>query len=313
MSIHNVVPSPSQSSVELRTPEYRELGSQPFVCASPLTRKLSLQAEMIAPHLRLAVIEGEPGAGKQTFARLLYDRAAAASASLRRAGFKRCDAREWLLAESHAQPIPHFTYLDRVDLLGVPGQALLLRVLKNYDAAPASAPVLVASSESPLRELAEKGEFLAELAYRLTAIRLAVPPLRQRREDIVPLATLFLDRLRLRYQVPGFSLTAGAIMRLHEHDWPGNVRELSSVIESAVLECTDRIIREEDLSLRPVAGHLEGPQKTPPTLNLDAVVQKHLRYVLELNRGNKLRTARQLGISRSTLYRMLDTGRSFPP
>jgi DNA-binding NtrC family response regulator len=301
MSIHNVVPSPSQSSVELRTPEYQALDSRAFVCTSPLTRKLSLQAEMIAPHLRLATIEGEPGAGKQTFARLLYDRAAVASASLRRAGFNRYDAREWLLTETHAQAIPQFTYLDRVDLLGVPGQALLLRILKNIDAAVVAAPVLVASSESPLREL----------AYRLTAIQLAVPPLRQRREDIVPLAKLFLDRIRLRYQVPGFSLTAGAIARLLEYDWPGNVRHLSSIIESAVLECTDRINREEDLSLRPAPAHPEQSVKTPPALNLDAVVQKHLRYVLDLNRGNKLRTARQLGISRSTLYRMLDTGRPF--
>jgi DNA-binding NtrC family response regulator len=140
-----------------------------------------------------------------------------------------------------------------------------------------------------------------------------VPPLRQRREDIVPLAKLFLDRIRLRYQVPGFSLTVGAIARLLEYDWPGNVRELSSVIESAVLECTDRVIREEDLSLCPAPAQAEESVKTPPTLHLDAVVQKHLRYVLELNRGNKLRTARQLGISRSTLYRMLDTRRSFTP
>jgi transcriptional regulator of acetoin/glycerol metabolism len=98
--------------------------------------------------------------------------------------------------------------------------------------------------------------------------------------------------------------------RLLQHDWPGNVRELSSVLECAVLECTAGVIREEDLCISSSAAPMNRSTAPTQVLNLHTVVQNHLQYVLELNRGNKLRTARQLGISRSTLYRMLETGAS---
>jgi DNA-binding NtrC family response regulator len=156
--------------------------------------------------------------------------------------------------------------------------------------------------------MAARGEFLSDLAFRFTAVRLKVLPLRERREDIVPLATLFLDRIRARYRVPGFSIAPAAVSRLLQHDWLGNVGELSSVLECAVLECTNGIIREEDLCMNSAPARLQTSLKTTQILTLDAVIQNHLRYVLELNHGNKLKTARQLGISRSTLYRLLTPG-----
>src|SRR3984885_14376068 len=97
-----------------------------FIAISGAARLLVRQIESIGPYLRIATIEGEPGVGKQTVAKLLHSRSAHAGSA-----FNRCDAREWLLAEVDTQFISGFTYLDRVDLLSAPGQALLLRVLRS--------------------------------------------------------------------------------------------------------------------------------------------------------------------------------------
>jgi len=155
--------------------------------------------------------------------------------------------------------------------------------------------------------MASEGQFLPDLAFRLTAIRFAIPPLRDRREDIAPLAAFFLERISARYRLSPLRLAPGAIAPLLQHDWPANARELSSVLESAVLSSSDGLIRPEDLTIVPPLS--TAPHSTPTSLqvlNLDAVILNHIHFVLDLNRGNKLKTARQLGISRSTLYRMLE-------
>jgi two-component system response regulator AtoC len=158
--------------------------------------------------------------------------------------------------------------------------------------------------------MAAQGLLLPDLAFRLTAVRFAIPPLRQRREDVAVLAQALLDRICSRYQQRPVLLGPGTLARLLQHNWPGNVRELASVLETALLEAANGVIRPEDLAL---PNGLEATPEVRPaaraenlsSLNLDAVIQQHVQYVLDLNRGNKLRAARQLGISRSTLYRIL--------
>jgi DNA-binding NtrC family response regulator len=282
-------------------------------------RKLLLQAEMAAPHLQIASIEGEQGSGKQTLARYLLSRS-----PLARAVFQRHDAREWLLSDLDPARLSGFLYLDRADLLTPPGQALLLNVFKAIESrqpqrhafpghpqhsAEDRSPrlLIVASSQASIRQMAGQGQFLPDLAFRLTACRFAVPALRMRKEDIAPIAQALLDRLCARYQQRPVSLGPGTLARLLQHNWPGNVRELASVLEAAILESTSDTIFPANLAL-PTPGQmphdaLAGTQSGP--LTLDDVIQRHVQYVLDLNRGNKLRAARQLGISRSTLYRLL--------
>jgi len=264
-------------------------------------RKLLLQAEMAGPHVQVASIEGEHGVGKQTLAQYLLSRSPLAGTS-----FQRRDAREWLLGETDAAALSGFTYLDRVDLLAPPGQGLLLGVLKSLQDRP-SGVMLVVSSQTPLRQMAGQGILMPDLAFRLTAVRFSIPPLRMRREDIPPIAQALLDRICTRYQHRPVEFGPGALGRLLQHSWPGNVRELASVLESALLEAADDVIRPGDLAL-PLSG--EFTQEAPPvlqasSLRLNDVIRRHVQYVLEVNRGNKLRAARQLGISRSTLYRIL--------
>ena len=273
-----------------------------IVGVSAAWRKLLMQADMAAPHVQVAAIEGEHGTGKQTLARYLFSRSPLAVSS-----FQRRDAREWLVTDADPSTLAGFTYLDRVDLLAPPGQGLLLGVLKAMQDRPPGRAVVLASSQTSLRQMAGQGLLLPDLAFRLSAVRFAIPPLRMRREDIAPLAQALLDRLCTRYQQRPVLLGPGALARLLQHTWPGNVRELASVLETALLEAVNGIIRPEDLSL---PTGLEAPPQAQPlvrtdNLNLDAVIEQHVQNVLDLNRGNKLRAARQLGISRSTLYRIL--------
>jgi DNA-binding NtrC family response regulator len=284
-----------------------DLDAAPAVGVSAAWRKLITQAEMAAPHLHLATVEGEPGSGKQTLARHIFSHSLVAAMS-----FQRRDAREWLATEADPTALTGFLYLDRVDLLTQPGQNILLGVLKAIQDRWAGRAVIVASSHASLRQMAVQGTFLPDLAFRLTAIRFAVPSLSRRREDIGPLAQFLLDRLCQRYQQRPVILGPGALARLLQHTWPGNVRELASVLEAAILEAANGIIRPADLGLpdQAVASGEEtatsgAPATRPAALALDSAIRQHVQYVLDLNRGNKLRAARQLRISRSTLYRIL--------
>ncbi len=272
------------------------------VGVSAAWRKLLKQAEMAAPYLQVAAIEGEHGTGKTTLARYLFNRSPLAESS-----FQRRDAREWLATDGDPATLAGFTYLDRVDLLAPPGQGLLLGVLKALQDRPPGRAVVLASSQTSLRQMAGQGLLMPDLAFRLSAIRFAIPPLRQRREDVAPLAQALLDRICNRYQQRPVVLGPGALARLLQHNWPGNVRELASVLETALLEASNGVIQAKDLALPTEA---ESRQDIPAAtqadnLTLDGVIRHHVQYVLDLNRGNKLRAARQLSISRSTLYRIL--------
>ena len=297
---------PEPSSVSgLSLVEVESLPDVQPVGVSAAWRKLLTQAEMAAPYVQLAAIEGEHGTGKHTLARYLFRRSPLVGTS-----FQRRDAREWLVADADPATLTGFVYLDRMDLLAPPGQGLLLSVLKALQDRPAGRAVLLASSQASLRQMAAQGLLLPDLAFRLTAVRFAIPPLRQRREDVAVLAQALLDRICSRYQQRPVLLGPGTLARLLQHNWPGNVRELASVLETALLEAANGVIRPEDLAL---PNGLEATPEVRPaaraenlsSLNLDAVIQQHVQYVLDLNRGNKLRAARQLGISRSTLYRIL--------
>jgi DNA-binding NtrC family response regulator len=300
-AIQPPLPGPNAAGPTLVEPDSSTATQLVGVSAS--WRKLLVQAEMAAPHLQLAALEGEHGSGKTTLARYLFTRSPLSSST-----FQRRDAREWLATDADPATMAGFLYLDRVDLLAPPGQGLLLGVLKALQDRPPGRAVLLASSETPLRQMASQGLLMPDLAFRLTAIRFAIPPLRQRREDIAPLTQILLERITARYQQRHVVLGPGTLARLLQHNWPGNVRELSSVLETALLESTNGVIRASDLALPdPASAPLLEPQpiSRPDNLALDSIIRHHVQYVLDLNRGNKLRAARQLQISRSTLYRIL--------
>ena len=286
-----------------------------FICVSSTLRRLLAQAEITAPRLRFATIEGEAGTGKHLFAQTMHRYSDHPDLP-----FRRRDAREWLANEADASALTGTLLLDRADLLPPLGQNLLLNLLKTLqnDPAPTARLLLLVSAHSSLRQMAGRGQFLPDLAFRLSAARFAIPPLREHREDIAPIAQALIDRICRQYQQPTAVLGTGALSRLLQHTWPGNVRELASVLESAILDSPTGSIRPGDLAIQvvtdpvspplpppPVIAKAESPTDPVPDLSLDAAILRHIRVVLQLNHGNKLRAARQLDISRSTLYRLL--------
>ena len=309
-------PSPAPPGVE----DSAQTACAQFVGVSSALRRLMLQADIAAPRLTIAAIEGEPGTGKHLFAQTIHRQSLSGSlpANL---PFRRRDAREWLATETDSSSLTGTLYLDRVDLLASGGQSLLLNLIKMLqssavdDRNPHPRFLLLVSTHTSLRQLAAQGRFLPDLAFRLTAVRFPLPPLREHREDIAPITQALIDRICRRYRQPTAVLAQGTLPRLLQHSWPGNVRELASILESAILESTTGILRPSNFNLDAAPHREQQPplMDSPPLhlpeateeMTLHAVVHRHIQLVLELNRGNKLRAARQLGISRSTLYRIL--------
>jgi len=160
------------------------------------------------------------------------------------------------------------------------------------------------------------GRFREDLYYRLRVVQIDVPPLRERREDIGLLASYFLDRVSRAQGRPGMSFSPEAMEVLERYDYPGNVRELENAIEHAVTLAETPIVMPGDLPvmlrvgrLLPDRGTAAVAMTTPvgerDTWSLAEIERDHIQRVLTRHRGNATAAARQLGISRTTLWRKL--------
>jgi len=222
-------------------------------------------------------------------------------------------------------------FLDRVHQLSPEQQEALADFMHWFDdrhfrarhppAAPGNAsdgpsredPVpaqIVFSTSVSLRNPDSPVRFREDLASRLCAVRFHLPPLAQRREDIPLLAQVFIQRFARVYGKPVRGLGPGTIAPLLRHPWPGNVRELEETISAAALETESQWLRPIDLPpLTPTARQLPPggscESNAADDFNLDRAIRNHVTRVLARTRGNKLRAAQLLGISRSTLYRIL--------
>jgi two-component system response regulator HydG len=152
----------------------------------------------------------------------------------------------------------------------------------------------------------EKERFRADLFYRLNVISLHVPPLRERPEDIAPLAEHFLNGYRQRFDRPALEFSPAALHALENYRWPGNVRELRNCIERAVALSTGDRLTPEDLFLPAVAQKAPAAPASPEKfVTLDAMERQYILRVLEAMGRNRERTATALGITTRTLYRKL--------
>ena len=154
----------------------------------------------------------------------------------------------------------------------------------------------------------KQGLFREDLFHRLNVIRLRLPPLRERREDILPLARSFLVRHGQRYQRDGIALDEGAERQLMRYNWPGNVRELSHVLERAVLMARRDRIGSDDLGIGTASADVgAAASATPlPDMTLEQAEQMMIRNALDRCSGNIQHTADMLGLSRAALYRRLE-------
>ena len=206
-------------------------------------------------------------------------------------------------------------FLDEIGELRPQLQAKLLRVLQEREVRPLGATQSLAidvrvlsATNRDLSQMLDGESFRTDLYYRLNVVQLDIPPLRQRREDILPLATHLLDQAagRAGRKMEGIAPAAARI--LLAADWPGNVRELENVIERAVALCCGNRVELEDLppalAERPSANIVE--DATARGLTLAALEQSYILRIVDEEGGNKSRAAQRLGLDRKTLYRKLE-------
>lgn len=300
-----------------------------IIAKSSVMRQLVDLARRVAQVDSTVLISGESGSGKERFARLVHDE------SSRSAGpfiAVNCGAIAESLLESelfgHAKG--SFTgatrdrpglfeaanggtlLLDEVGELSPAMQVKLLRALQEREVRRVGENTtrrvdvrLVAATNRDLSERMVGGAFRQDLYYRLKVIGLHVPPLRERRDDVLPLARVLLASAAHRMKRDALVLSSTAAERLLQYDWPGNVRELSNAMERAIalahgshLEVDDL---PEEIRKAPKVTGLKGPAVRP----LDEVEKEHILAVLELNGGNQTHAAAQLQIGSATLYRKL--------
>jgi DNA-binding NtrC family response regulator len=279
------------------------------------------------------LVTGESGTGKELIARAIHynsERANEAFVAVNLAavpstlieselfGHKKgafTDARsdrEGLFAEANGGSI----FLDEIGELAPDLQAKLLRVLQEHEIRPLGGTGtrqvdvrVIAATNRDLEEMMREGTFREDLYYRLNVIHLALPALRQRPDDILPIAEKFLDQAGQRSaEQRQFQLAPDAQHALLAYRWPGNVRELHNILERGIALCTGGVIRKEDLPPHVLERKESDFLATAVArrMTLAELEREYIERVLEEEGGNKTRTAQRLDLDRKTLYRKLE-------
>ena len=276
------------------------------------------------------LIEGESGTGKELFARAIHNLSARKEKPMVCIS---CGALPDTLLESElfGHKAGAFTdarndrpgrfaaaeggsiFLDEIGDVSPALQARLLRVLqeKVYEPLGSVEPVktdvrVIAATNKNLSELTSKGSFRQDLYYRINVIRILIPPLRERREDIALLVDHFISRFN---RLKGRKISQASPDVFHilmKHDFPGNVRELENIIEHSFVLCRGEMIEAKHLPdyLRPMPGNIS---PSTPGLGLKALEADFILDALRRNNWNRTATARELGIHKSTLHRKIKT------
>ena len=297
---------------------------QQVVAEAPVMVRLHERVKKAAASNAAVLILGESGTGKECIAHLLHEHSSRANKPF---VARNCAAIPETLFESEmfGHTKGSFTgavkdrkgafleaesgtlFLDEIGDLTYGLQAKLLRAIQEQVIRPVGSdrdipvsPRIVCATNKNLLECCKTHEFREDLYYRLATVTLAVPPLRDRREDIAPLARHFV---RL-FSGGTRTLAQDAEARLMSYDWPGNVRELRSIIEQSVIFSATNEIQASELSLHSFAP-ADQPQIDGAPLPLAAVERKYILDVLAKVDGNKTECAKVLQIARSTLMQKL--------
>jgi DNA-binding NtrC family response regulator len=304
-------------------------GEQHFLGVSAEMKAIANTIARVANAPSPVLIEGESGTGKGVVARVLHassNRARAPYVELNCAGL----SRELLESELFGHERGAFTgavtakegllevaaggtvFLDEIGELEPAIQARLLKVVeeKRFRRVGGVRDLnvnirLVAATNRVLDEEVAAGRFRRDLLYRLNVVRITIPPLRERRDDILPLAELLLQRLSTELGTSGLSLSRRAAQLLRDYSWPGNVRELRNVIERAILLAGGKELQVEDLLLHVAPAAAERATREEPIIPLERMIEAYIRRVVESTGGNIRKAARLLGVAPSTIYARL--------
>jgi DNA-binding NtrC family response regulator len=298
--------------------------------ASPIFRSAAMQdvvrtVERIAPSDVTILITGESGTGKEVIADLIH---ALSPRSKNKIIKINCAAlpRELIESELFGSVKGAFTgahadreglfrqaeggtlMLDEISEMPVDTQSKLLRVLQDQEVRPVGGKSsyktncrLIASTNRKPEEAIKESKLREDLFYRISAISVHLPPLRDRRDDILPLANSFLKRFAAQANRDIRCFKPEAIERLTAFDWPGNVRQLQNEVQRTVLLCEGNEVSASDLSVTNAKPESADGTDTSFTL-LEGVERNAIIQTLKETGGNKLETAKRLGIGRQTLY-----------
>lgn len=281
----------------------------------------------IAPTDANILILGENGTGKDLIAKALHDNSlrkdkpfikvdvGALTATLFESelfGHKKgafTDAREdrqGRIEAAHGGTL----FLDEIGNISLQQQASLLTVLQNRHITPlgSNKPIqvdirLICATNLKLEALANEDKFRKDLIYRINTVEILMPPLRDRDKDITLLANHFIELYSDKYLKSNMSVTPNFTKKLSEYHFPGNVRELQYIVERAIIMVDSDTLKDTDLVFSPIE-RFHTAEKTSD-LKLDTIEKNAILRVLQKNNGNISRSAKELGITRTALYRRL--------
>jgi DNA-binding NtrC family response regulator len=284
----------------------------------------------VAPARATVLIQGESGTGKELVARAVHDNSTRATGPFVaincgaipdtlieselfghvKGAFTGANAfRRGLLEESSGGTC----FLDEVGDLSAAGQAKVLRALQEHEIRRVGSnervPVdlrVIAASRRSLQQLAKSGQFREDLLYRLNTVTIQLPALRERQEDIPLLAEFFLARYGAEKERPVTGMTTAATDLLMQYPWPGNVRELEHAIERAVALANHEILSIEDLPPELTGKKGDSEEISFEGETLEALKRERVLAALESTKGDKEQAARLLGVSKRTIYRLID-------
>ena len=298
--------------------------------ASPIFRSAAMQevvrtVERIAPSDVAVLITGESGTGKEVIADLLHTLSPRSKSRIIKIN---CAAlpRELIESELFGSVKGAFTgantdreglfrqaeggtlFLDEISEMPIDTQSKLLRVLQDQEVRPVGGKTsyktncrIIAATNRPPEDAIKDGKLREDLFYRISAISVHLPPLRERRDDIMPLANAFLKfAAQANRDIRGFK--DDAIERLTAFYWPGNIRQLQNEIQRSVLLSEVGEIAAADLSITNVKVNPSGEDSDTNFTLLEGVERNAIIQTLKETAGNKLETAKRLGIGRQTLY-----------
>lgn len=314
-----------QENVALRSALEIMSGNSSPVFNSSAMKDVVRTVERIAPSDATVLICGESGTGKEVIADLTHNMSSRSKGRMIKIN---CAAlpRELIESELFGSVKGAYTgahsdreglfrqaeggtlFLDEISEMPIDTQSKLLRVLQDQKVRPVGGKTdyqtncrLIAATNREPEQAIKDGKLREDLYYRISAISVYLPALRERRDDIMPLANAFLRRFagQANRLLKGF--TQSAVDRLTNFDWPGNVRQLQNEIQRAVLLCEGEVVDGADLSITRAKPDNAEAQDTNFTL-LEGVERNAIIQMLKETNGNKLEAAKRLGIGRQTLY-----------
>ncbi len=300
-----------------------------LIAESIAMRNVLDTAERVAPTDANVIILGDNGTGKTQLARYIHDRSkrdqkpfvcvdlGALSENLfeselfghvKGAFTDARDDRVGRFEEAQGGTI----FLDEIGNLPLALQSKLLTVIQERQVTrvgsnkPVAVDVrLLCATNRDIEKMVAQNEFRQDLLYRINTIELELPPLRERPDDIAPLAEYYLKEFRKKYNRPVTGISPPLLRKMQQYDWPGNIRELQHAIERAVILSQEKVLQPDDMFLKNVSS-ADATAASATAFDLEDMEKNMIVKALKRYNGNITDTARELGLSRAALYRRLE-------